>query len=467
MCSFLAPSREWSEYNFGEAKLGDQRRTARLVKVADRLAAHPSGTMPQAMESWPDTKGAYRFFSQAEASYERIIAPHLAHTRAACERPGEYLIIEDTTCLDFTQHPAALELGYIGNGKGRGFELHSALAVRVEGWTRAHRPRGQLVGLWGQQCDRPQPRPPGETEAQRWQRPRKSQRWAAAFKGASSPPRDCRWIFVADREADFYEPMRICKPLGIDFVIRANHDRRLEGEAGHLWETVAGAPVLGHMTVELRAREGEPARTATVELRHVGVALSGPWRVGGWQPALRGVNVVEVREVGAPAGTPRPLHWVLLTSLPCQSLKAVRRVGGRYAARWWIEEYHKALKSGVGIEQSQLETRARLEALIGVLAVVALRLLATKLLARSCPEGTAAVESFGPEALAILEKKFGRPQEGWTNQSVLETTARLGGFLARKGDGPPGWQTIWRGWKRLLWMCEGVAALIPPPKRCG
>ena len=81
------------------------------------------------------------------------------------------------------------------------------------------------------------------------------------------------------------------------------------------------------------------------------------------------------------------------------------------------------------------------------------------MLARSRPEGTEARESFGPEALAMLEKKFGRPKGGWSNQNVMIATARLGGFLARKHDGMPGWQTIWRGWQRLMWMCEGLETL--------
>jgi hypothetical protein len=102
-----------------------------------------------------------------------------------------------------------------------------------------------------------------------------------------------------------------------------------------------------------------------------------------------------------------------------------------------------------------------------VLAVVAVRLLNTKMLARSRPEGAEARESFGREALAILESKFGRPKGGWTNQNVLVATARLGGFLARKHDGMPGWQTIWRGWRRLMWMCEGLETLNEARKRCG
>ena len=172
--------------------------------------------------------------------------------------------------------------------------------------------------------------------------------------------------------------------------------------------------------------------------------------------------MVEVREVNPPEGVQSPLHWILLTSLPCASLSEVQRVVGRYAARWWIEEYHKALKSGAGVEESQMESGARLEALIAVLAVVSVRLLHAKLLARSQPEGKEAATSFGPVMLQILEKKIGEPKDGWTNQNVIIALARLGGFLARKHDGMPGWQTIWRGWQRLLWMSHGVETLNQP-----
>ena len=219
------------------------------------------------------------------------------------------------------------------------------------------------------------------------------------------------------------------------------------------------APVLAQSTVEVRSRAGQGARTARVELRSVRVDLDGPWRPGRWQAPLRDVGVVEVRETPVPEGLKQPLHWILLTTLPCTSQAQVQRVVGCYTARWWIEEYHKALKSGAGVEASQLEQGDRLESLIAVLAVVAVRLLGAKLLARSRPESFEAAASFGPEMLAILEQKLGKPKSGWTNQNVIIATARLGGFLARKHDGMPGWQTIWRGWQRLLWMCEGLETL--------
>ncbi|MEP7359814.1 MAG: IS4 family transposase, partial [Anaerolineales bacterium] len=269
------------------------------------------------------------------------------------------------------------------------------------------------------------------------------------------PPAGAQWIYVADREADFYEPLQICREQGMDFVIRARTDRRLADEGGHLHQTLGQAPLLQETKVELGARPGQAARTARVQLRSVRVDLDGPWRPGGWQDPLREVGVVEVREVGAPAGV-EPLHWILLTSLPGQTVAQVERVVGRYHARWWIEEYHKALKSGAGVEQSQLAEAGRLQALVAVLAVVAVRLLSTKLLARSRPDTFEAAESFGPEMLTLLEQKIGPPVGGWTNAKLMVSVARLGGFIGRRSDGMPGWQTIWRGWQRLIWMLEGA-----------
>lgn len=467
MITQLSSPDQWAQSEFEFADLGDARRNKRLMKIATGLAASPGGTLPQAFGDWAELKAAYRFFGQRGVSYQSVVAPHVARTRQACQPPGEYLIIEDTSELDYSYHPAALDLGYIGNGCRRGFELHSALAVRVEAWTLEQRPEGAVVGLFGQSCRRPRLAPEGENRRQRLARPRKSQRWAQAFKTAGPPPLGCHWIFVADRESDFYEPMQICQMHGVDFIIRAYQDRRLADEAAtHLKDKLAQAPVLGQTTVELRARPGQAARTAIVEIRSVCVDLDGPWRPGGWQDPLCGIWALEVSEVHAPEEVKEPLHWLLLTSLPCRSWSEARRVVGRYTARWWVEEYHKALKSGAGVEDSQLESGDRLEPLIGLLAVVAVRLLSTKMLARSRPESFEAASSFGPQMLELLEKKLGAPKGGWTNRNVLVATARLGGFIGRKSDGMPGWQTIWRGWQRLMWMAEG-ANLIASLKRCG
>lgn len=465
MSACLSTPTQWAQSEFALAALGERRRTARLVTIAAKLAAQPAGTLPQAFGTWAELKAAYRFFSRPRLGPEQILAPHHRRTLAACREPGEYLLIEDTTDLDYTAHRATAGLGRIGDGRGRGLRLHTTLAVRVEAWNLEQHPEGILVGLLGQQCAAPRPAPPGETRAQRLARPRQSQRWASVFDTTSGPPAGSQWIYIADREADFYEPMRRCRRHGVDFLIRSYQDRRLADGDGHLGAALAHAPVLGETTLALRARPGSPAREVRVQVRATTVPLDGPWRPGGWQAGFT-VQAVEVREVDAPEEIP-PLHWRLLTSLPCQSWAQVRRVIGRYAARWLIEEYHKALKTGAGVEQSQLAQADRLASLVAVLAVVAVRLLQGKLLAVARPDEAVGEETLGPEALALLAAKYGQPASGWTHRRLLVSLARLGGFPARRGDGLPGWQTIWRGWQRLLWMSQGLATLPPPGTTCG
>jgi len=132
---------------------------------------------------------------------------------------------------------------------------------------------------------------------------------------------------------------------------------------------------------------------------------------------------------------------------------------------WEIEEYHKSLKTGTGIEDSQLETAQRIQALLGILAVMAVRLLNRKLLATTRPNEVVDAAEVGEEVLAILEGTFGRPQDGWTNRNVFRCIARLGGFIGRKSDGEPGWITIWRGWQCLMPMVDGYN--LVRGERCG
>src|SRR5690242_2830917 len=458
MTTLLAPA-QWAQNEFAFVQLGDKRLTQRLVRIGAGLAQNPGGTLPQAFPEMKDLKAAYRFFNQPKVGPPAIQATHRQQVQAGCRPAGEYLLIEDTTELDYSDHPGCQDLGPIGNGHGRGLLLHSTLAVRVEDWDLAHRPEGIVLGLMDQQCwQRTGPPKRGrESWKQRIQRPRESQRWAACLAWMESPPPHSQWIYLADREADFYEPIHYCQRKGVDFIIRGYRNRRLAGSSEHLKDVLETLPVLGTMELELRSRPGQPARTARVEIRSGRVRFRGPERPDGDKPDFA-VNVVEVREVDA-IQEGEPLHWILLTSLACQRLSEVKRIIGRYTARWWIEEYHKGLKSGVGAEDSQMERAYRIENLVAVLAIVAVRLLNAKWLARCRAEEPVAGEVFAPEALKLLEARFGRPDGGWTHRAALVAVARLGGFLARKRAGLPGRQIIWRGWQRLMWMCEGLETL--------
>jgi len=459
---------QWAQMEFGMADLGDRRLTNRLVGVACGLAQCPSGTLPQAFPEWSELKGAYRFFSNPNVRYEEILAPHWERTRPDCTEPGEYLLVEDTTDLDYSSHEACEGLGPLSADFYRGLKLHSTLAVRVDGWDLNQCPEVTVVGVAGQKCwmrSGPTRRQKKESRRQQMLRPRESDRWGETLSLLPERPAAATWIYIADREADLYEAYERCLEHRIDFIIRGNHARRLMDEERSLFEVVGQASVLGRLEVEVRARPGRKARIAQVEIRATTVTLKGVWRVGGYRPGLP-VNAVEAREINAPVDE-EPIHWVLLTSLPVKRFVEARRIVTRYAKRWVIEEFHKVLKSGTNVEKSQLERAPRLQALVAVLVVVAVRLLNTKMLARTHPEAAVDVEAFGPEALQILTARFGQPKGGWKYGSLLIAIARLGGFLARRHDGDPGWITIWRGWQRLMIMTDGVLSLRTKSRPAG
>jgi hypothetical protein len=472
---------DWAAAEFGGADLHDRRRSRRLVRVAARLAADPHGRLPESFSQWSELKAAYRLLEESDITHEAVLAPHSRRVWQECRRPGDYFFVEDTTELDFSSHPAAEDLGRIGNDDGRGLFVHSTLAMRVDSWNAQEEPQVTLEGLAAQYCwVRPPKASVPESKAQRLARPRESQRWAAEVERIGPPPAGTRYTFVADREADIFETIERCQDRQWDFLVRANQPRALAEEAGDVFGAVAAAPMVAHFTISMRSRPqrvtrdkktGKPkrvrkahdARAVELEVRACTVLLRAPERPGGvGQP--RRVNVVEAKEIGAAAGED-PIHWVLLTSWPCGTESEAMRVVKAYTRRWLIEEYHKALKTGTGMEQSQLETAQRIEALLAILAVVAVRLLSRKLLATTHPQEAVAAEELGSEALAILEATFGRPSEGWTNRTVLRSIARLGGFIGRKSDGEPGWITIWRGWRRLLPMVQGFN--LGRGERCG
>jgi len=477
MQAALMDATEWAHHEFCEAELGDVRRTKRLVAVAAALAKESHGTLPRSFGGWGELKGAYRLLKRPDVTYDRILQPHRSQTRRGCGEPGHYLLLEDTTALDFSSHHAVEGMGEIGDGGGVGLHLHSTLGLKVHGWNAEQEPQVTILGLFAQQCwARTQPTGAArERKPARLKRHRESERWASSLAETGGPPPGARWTYIADRESDIFEVFQRCQTTRTDFIIRANQPRALADQGGSVFQAVAQAPAQGRFSLYLRGRPAQikrakrkgqrsrvcrpkqPGRAVELEVRSCRVQLRSPWRPQA-KPSPLPVHVVDVRETDPPDGAD-PIHWVLLTSWPVDDLDGCMRVAKAYACRWLIEEYHKALKTGTGIENSQLDTAEKIKSLLGVLAVVAVRLLNMKLLARTHGDVPVAPAELGPEVLAILESLYGPPESGWTYATTLTAIARLGGFLARKSDGLPGWITIWRGWDKLRLMLHGYDLL--------
>jgi hypothetical protein len=442
---------DWAQMNFGTCALGDKRRTARLVKVAEQFANNPAASLPDQHELWKDLKAAYRLFDREQVTFAAIARPHWERTKQSAQ--GRCLVIGDTTELDFGQHRQIDGIGETGNGSGQGFLLHNALLVQAE--------TAEIVGVAGQAIySRAKNRKSHRREnaAQRLQRDRESQVWGQVIDDIGAPAEGVEYIHVFDRGADNFEVYCHLLASRSQWVVRVAKLNRyvLAGEQEErmpLEEYLPQLTTLGHYTLALRARPGQAAREARLEVRVGRVKVPRPRHVSPWvralNPAPIAMNVVEVVEVDAPQGV-APIRWILFTSLPVATFDDAWQVIEYYELRWLVEEYHKALKTGCSIEHRQLHAAHRLAALVGLTSVVAVRLLQLKSLARVQPDLPAArvVPPVWLRMLKLARKNLTCVHDLTVGQFYRQV-AMLGGFLARKGDGDPGWITLWRGWEKL------------------
>lgn len=447
----------WAEQQFGECDLGDKRRTRRAVETAAKFAANPDGSTPKQTETWADCQGAYRLFHEEDVTFEALTAPHFRHTRD--QKEGHFLLLGDTTEIDYGVQRAVQGLKPVGNGHGQGFLLHSALMVRPED--------GSVVGMAGQVIHYRKPVPKDETPRQRLQRKkRESMIWGQVIDQIGPPPANVRYTHVFDRGADNFEVYCRLVLQQDDWVVRAAQLTRVivdpQGAKRQLQAYLQSLPVAGTYELEIPARHGEKARHAKLEVRFGSLTMPRPRERSPFveKCGIReiSIQVVEVREVDPPAKV-QPLHWVLLTSHEARNFAQAWIVIGYYERRPIIEEYHKGLKTGCRVEERQYRTSDRLEAVTGMLSILAVRLLQLRTLARTEPERPA--EEVVPrrwiEMLRSVRK--GRHRAISTVYEFFRELAGLGGFLGRKCDGEPGWQTLWHGFEKLLMFLRGAEAI--------
>jgi hypothetical protein len=451
---------DWAKENFETCMLGDARRTQRLVKVAQQMAEFPDGSTPDQIERWGDLKAAYRLFGCEDVTFTAVTEPHYRRTRSLAT--GTVLLLGDTTETDFGIHRDVKGLGPTGDGYGRGFFLQSLLMIEAQS--------ERIIGLAGQELFYHKPAPRKENSYQLKQRRRESEVWGRVIDEVGPPPRDdTRFIHVYDRGADNLEVFCRLQQQRSDWVIRAAQRHRkvyeVAGQRVSLQEAIDAQSPLGSYQLEVRAAKKQNARMATLEIRATRVTIQRPKRRSKYLKAI-GFEfltqwVVEAWEPNPPKGA-TGLHWVLWTSLPINSFDDAWRVIEYYERRWLIEEYHKALKTGCGLESRQYQTADKLEAVAGVIAVLAVRLIQLKVAARVEPLRPAG--DLVPKAWLEMLRAL-RPQAKIQSvRDFFRQLAGLGGFLLRKGDGEPGWITIWRGMDKLLLGVRGHQAM---KKRCG
>lgn len=444
-----AAERDWAEDEFGKVALGDARLTSRLVTLARSLARAPETSLPQALPTWSELKAAYRFFDNAKAVPEHILSGHIEATRLRIRTVPIVLAVQDTTYLNWEHHPATQGLGRLSDA-GRGIICHSTLAVTPErlplgllaqrNWVRDDETLGTLPSH--------KRRPLEDKESVKWLDSVK----ALSVAREASP--ETTFVSVGDREADVFELFAMERPVGIELLVRASWNRVVDSPHRYLWETMQTAHVMGSVEVNVPRRPGEPVRRCTLSIRSIPITLKPP-------QARRRLGTVSLwgilaTEVSPPLGE-APIEWLLLTTVATSSIEdAIERVHW-YSCRWTIEVWHRVLKTGCRIESRQLETADRLTVALTLYSIIAWRILYATMLARDSPDLPCTVVLSDDEWQALYCNANRVTEPSSTPPSLGEAIlwiAKLGGFLARKHDGKPGPQILWRGFQHLPYITD-------------
>lgn len=450
---------QWSQQIFGGCELGDTRRTQRLVDVGARMARQMGSSLSKSCQGDDAALlGSYRLMRNESVQPEAISAGGFASVAQQAQKCAVLLAVEDTTCISY-EHAVAAELGITSgkkDAKRKGFLTHSVLLLDAQS--------ERTVGLIEQQhwCREAASYGKKHARKQRAYEDKESHKWERASRHTAERLGSvmARTISVCDRESDVYEYLRYKRQHDQRFVLRAKVDRRVLHSDFKLFETLErAAPALSCYSVQIPQRGGRKAREAKLLLRSATLELLPPaGSPAEYQPLT--VSAVLAEELNAPANA-EPLCWVLLTTEDVSGAEEARQIVRYYELRWRIEEYHKAWKSGVGVERQRFQRMENLQRMLVITAFLAVRLLQLReILAAPAgdPEATCEIVLSADEWKVLwvsTKPKEPLPQTAPSAHWAFYAIARLGGFTDTKHTGRPGWDTMWHGWFRLQERLEG------------
>lgn len=450
---------------FVGAALGDQRRTERLVAIAESLEREPSLGFPRALGSEAELEAFYRFINNDGFTAAASLGPHRAATLSRARECKEVVVIHDTTIVAYSTPREGLGVTTRGH---QGFVAHVSLMLSAHDAMPLGVPHVETITRSGTKR-----RSRADTHRVKRDDPkRESLRWLRGVESVESVRgSEFEAIHITDAEGDFFELLAAIHDARARFVIRAGQLDRIVIGADKATECslralLQGVAVSTTRTIELSERRHPPRTARTTMRRHperdarrvkVGVGATPvrlkKTRYSDVECDSLDVNVVRVWELEPVAGQPA-IEWVLLTSEDVSSAAALERVVDLYRRRWMIEDYFKALKTGCALEKRQVESYDALCKVLALFIPIAYRLLLLRGLERTRPDAPAQTGFSSTELHIMSQAPSNRAlKPALTMNDALLHLARLGGHL--RNNGPPGWQTLGRGYEKLLMLRLG------------
>jgi hypothetical protein len=445
----------WINQELSGCKFKDERLGKRLKLLCSQLWNSIGEPIPFACQDWANTKAAYRFFSNDRVTESQILDGHFQSTKERFSKTDGYvLVLQDTTEFSYEREHAELigATHVIPNGKdvlGKprrhtqcGILMHSSLVVTTEGV-----PLGiSAIKFWTRKKFK------GCNELKKHINPtrmpiekKESYRWLENLKRSTRLLNEAdRCVHVGDRESDIYELYCKAIKIGTHFVVRTCVDR-LAGDGEHtILEEMDEARVKGLHKVEVRDKKGNVSE-ALLEIRYKRIKVLPPIGKQKKYPELN-LTVIHAEERGKPKNRER-IVWKLITDLSVSSRKEAIEKISWYALRWKIETFHKILKSGFKAEESKLRTAERLARLISVFCILSWRIFWMTMINRSCENAPARLVLTDLE-INLLDRVIKENKHKGLSGYLIKI-AKLGGYLARTSDSPPGNIVMWRGMARL------------------
>ncbi len=462
----------WFDEELSGCRLGDGRLDRRLRQLVERMEVGFGESIPLACQDWASTKAAYRFFSNERVSEEDILRGHFDATRhrfAASDGQRSSFFMTRPSLSGRRRRPEAVGFTTkVSSGKDKrgrdrmhtlcGLLMHSSLAVTTDGL-----PLGMAAArFWTRKKFK------GTNALKRKINPtrvpiegKESMRWLDNLRQSTELLGDpARCVHICDREGDIWELFCLAEELDTHFLIRRCSDRFAGDGSGTVESIMAEEKVRGLHSVTVRDDKGKLGSTQ-VELSFRRITILPPIAKRKRYPALT-LTVLHARESEEPVGRPR-IDWKLITDLPVERhADAVEKLHW-YAMRWKIEVFHKILKSGCRAEQARLRTAERLVRLLAVFCILSWRVFWLTMLNRIKPDLQASLVLTNLET-SILDRLIPDPTAhslpAGTLSRYLIKIARLGGYLARAKDPPPGNIVMWRGLGRLNDIALGATLQI-------
>lgn len=464
----------WIGDELGGIDLGDRRLNRRVGKILESFWSDPQASVNAASHGWAESHGAYRFFDNNDVQAEKILEPHQQATAKRIARHEVVLVAQDTTELDYNAHPPE-GAGPLTSKNRLGFLDHSQIALTPEGLCL-----GVVdVNIWARS-----PETFGESKKRQYDpiETKETYRWLEGYRRAcqlAGEVPQTQIISVADCEGDIYELFVEAQRRGAeaaDYVIRAGKTRCLTqrdpqaSPSTHrkLQEEIAAAPLVAERELELPRTPKRKPRRAKLEIRAGRVRLKAPYRKQTTLPEVE-INVVLVRETNPPPDE-EAIEWLLVTSLPIDTLEEVLLVVDCYRGRWVIEVFFRVYKTGCQVERIQLETSDRLFRCLMLYKIVAWRVLYVTMLGRHAPDLPCDVLFTPDEWKPVwkITRSEPLPDTAPPLKGFLLLLGELGGHNGRRHDGPPGPQSLWVGIRRMTdfaiaWRAFGPENHSSPP----